>query len=110
MQLGNCIGWAIHTHRYSLQPLVVLVPPFDVERARYFVAVSLPSGSVGTGRSWRTPQGRRVTVVSYLDDPLSNYEFDLVLCCGGKGMGEKDMVGIRQWRETCHTELQPWEL
>lgn len=109
MQLGNCIGWAIDAHRHENTPLVVLVPPAEVAKARYATATTLPGGSVGSGRTWRTPQGRLVTVVSYLDAPFER-GFKLVLCCGGSSMSVEDMQGIRKWREKCQEELRPWEL
>lgn len=110
MQLSNCIGWAIEAHRHEETPLVVLVPPSEVSKARYAAATTLPIGSVGSGRTWRTPHGRFVTVVSYLETPFERRNFNLVLCCGGEAMNIEDMSGIRRWREKCQEELSPWEL
>ena len=110
MQVGNWIACAVRTHQHEKPPFVVLVPPATIQQARYATVASLPPGSVGSGRTWRTPQGRFVTVVSYSDKPFEHKDFNLVLCCGGVSMTVEDMAGIRKWREKCLEEVRPWAL
>jgi hypothetical protein len=93
MSLFPCLNNIIQ----SQNPWTVVLTPTRGDNGWRGLVAGLPEGSVCAGRTWRTPQGARVTF-AIPGDRIPEGEFNLVLCGWGHRLSLKEVQQTKAWR------------